>query len=240
MSTSRTTRALVALTATVALFGAACSDDDKTTTTEAPVTTVAETEATGATETTMATETTTATNPFEGDLVGLFAITAGDCTADVAGSWFQMVMADGTVVPNADSLCTSDPSYSLLTPGAAGGLDTSVAQNAPDPAYDETGNGLAADIFAPVKFFSVDFAGAFDAAGAAPMISAADGVLSGDLSAFTAYYAGQAFSQGGTITGTIDPETGAFVIEWSSLISGGSFDGFTGVWHLEGVFTPAD
>ena len=36
------------------------------------------------------------------------------------------------------------------------------------------------------------------------------------------------------------PETGAFVLEWTSLISGGSFDGVTGVWHLEGTFTPAD
>ncbi|MEQ1702345.1 MAG: hypothetical protein ABMA25_19720 [Ilumatobacteraceae bacterium] len=40
------------------------------------------------------------------------------------------------------------------------------------------------------------------------------------------------------LTGTIDAATGHYVIEWTSLISGGSFDGFTGVWHLEGTFTP--
>ena len=44
---------------------------------------------------------------------------------------------------------------------------------------------------------------------------------------------------GSAPTGTIDPTTGAFVIEWSSLISGGAFDGFTGVWHLQGTFTPS-
>ncbi|HET7721121.1 MAG TPA: hypothetical protein VFK43_14230, partial [Acidimicrobiales bacterium] len=39
-------------------------------------------------------------------------------------------------------------------------------------------------------------------------------------------------------TGTYDPETGAFVLEWTSYIEGGPFNGFTGVWHLEGVFEP--
>ena len=157
------------------------------------------------------------------------------------------MMADGSFVPNADSACTADPTHSLLVPGSDGGLITGSFQAAPDPAYDGTGNGLAAAIAAPVKFFGVDFAAATDAAGTMPMLMATGGVLTGDLSAFTAYYGGQAFNQGApkpdgsgdAPTGTIDPVTGAFVIEWTSLISGGSFDGFTGVWHLEGTFTPA-
>jgi hypothetical protein len=97
-----------------------------------------------------------------------------------------------------------------------------------------------------VPFFAVAFAGATDSAEAMPMLTATDGVLTGDLSAFTAYYGGGNFNQGapkpdGTgdaPVGTIDPETGAYVLDWTSLISGGSFDGFTGVWHLEGTFTP--
>ena len=40
-------------------------------------------------------------------------------------------------------------------------------------------------------------------------------------------------------TGTYDPETGAFVLEWTSYIEGGPFNGFTGLWHLEGVFEPS-
>ncbi len=39
-------------------------------------------------------------------------------------------------------------------------------------------------------------------------------------------------------TGTYDPKTGRFVLEWTSLIVGGPFNQFTGLWHLEGVFKP--
>ena len=97
-----------------------------------------------------------------------------------------------------------------------------------------------------MPFFAVAFAGATDSAEAMPTLTATGGELTGDLSAFTAYYGGGSFNQGapkpdGTgeaPMGTIDPETGAYVLDWTSLISGGSFDGFTGVWHLEGTFTP--
>ena len=39
-------------------------------------------------------------------------------------------------------------------------------------------------------------------------------------------------------TGTYDATTGAFVLTWTSHIVGGPFNGFTGLWHLEGVFEP--
>lgn len=39
-------------------------------------------------------------------------------------------------------------------------------------------------------------------------------------------------------TGTYDPETGRVVLTWTSYIEGGPFNGFTGLWHLEGVFEP--
>lgn len=41
-------------------------------------------------------------------------------------------------------------------------------------------------------------------------------------------------------TGTFDATTGRFVLEWSSLIEDGPFNSFTGLWHLEGVFEPAE
>jgi hypothetical protein len=41
---------------------------------------------------------------------------------------------------------------------------------------------------------------------------------------------------GGGATGTFDAKTGAFVLEWTSHIDGGPFNGFTGLWHLEGTF----
>jgi len=37
--------------------------------------------------------------------------------------------------------------------------------------------------------------------------------------------------------GTYDAKTGAFELEWTSLIQGGPFNQFIGVWHLEGTFT---
>jgi hypothetical protein len=46
-------------------------------------------------------------------------------------------------------------------------------------------------------------------------------------------------STGDGATGTYDPETGAFTLEWTSYIEGGAFNGFTGLWHLEGVFEPS-
>jgi hypothetical protein len=44
---------------------------------------------------------------------------------------------------------------------------------------------------------------------------------------------------GGGATGTYDAKTGAFVLEWTSHIDGGPFNGFTGLWHLEGTFEPS-
>jgi hypothetical protein len=41
---------------------------------------------------------------------------------------------------------------------------------------------------------------------------------------------------GKSATGTYDAKTGKFVLEWKSLIVGGPFNKFTGIWHLEGTF----
>ncbi|WP_415043620.1 hypothetical protein [Gordonia sp. (in: high G+C Gram-positive bacteria)] len=43
---------------------------------------------------------------------------------------------------------------------------------------------------------------------------------------------------GESATGTIDKDD-HFVLTWTSHIAGGPFNGFTGIWHLEGVFEPA-
>ncbi len=45
---------------------------------------------------------------------------------------------------------------------------------------------------------------------------------------------------GNGATGTYDATTGAFVLEWTSLIVGGPFNSFTGLWHLEGTFEKSD
>jgi hypothetical protein len=53
---------------------------------------------------------------------------------------------------------------------------------------------------------------------------------------FTAEWNKLSFKQGGQVTGTYNAQTHAYVLTWSSLISGGPFNGFTGVWHLKGTF----
>ena len=240
----------------VVLSLAACGDDEKSAdTTLAPATTEAATTTAAPTTdapTTDAPTTTVEALSLEGELVGTFTLDPGTCDGTtISGSYFKMVgpagtPEDGPYIPNGDSTCV-DTSATALVAGTDGGLITGAFQAPPDPAYDADGNALAAAIFGPTPFFGVKFGGGTDATGATPTIIATDGVLTGDLSAFTAYYGGQSFNQGApkpdgsgsAPTGTIDPATGKFTLEWTSLIVGGSFDGFTGVWHLEGTFTPA-
>jgi hypothetical protein len=259
ITNNRFKRFSIATVATLSLAGLACSSDDNTTatadsaSTEAPAATEApaETEAPAATEAPAVTE--APASGIEGDLIGLFSVDEAVCADGpvASGSYFRMLQLDGTLdagpfIPNGDSFC-SDPTFSGLIPGADGGLVTGTSQGAPDPAFDEAGNGLSDAIFQPVTFFAVSFAGATDPAEAVPTVVASDGVLLGNLAAFTAYYGAGQFNQGApkpdgsgeAPIGTIDPATGAYVLDWTSVISGGSFDGFTGVWHFEGTFTPA-
>jgi hypothetical protein len=227
-------RPLLAGVAVLALVVTGCGSDDDSSSEPSDTTATEDQAATG----------------FEGSLEGTFAIEPAQCGdgAPTGGSYFRMVQsggdaAAGPFVDNGDSSCV-DKSYSSLEPGTDGGLVTGSHQAAPDPAFDDAGGATADGIFQPVAFFNVAFGGATDPEEAVPTIEAADGELTGDLSAFTAYYGGADFNQGApkpdgsgaAPTGTIDPDTGEFTLEWTSLIVGGSFDGFTGVWHLEGTF----
>jgi hypothetical protein len=203
-----------------------------------------------------------ASGQASGQLVGTFSITPGACSGGASGSYFRMVhptgsVAGGPFVDNGDSAC-SDHSYTLLTAGSDGGLLTGGYQPAPSPGFDGDGNSLATRLFQPVPFFGVRFAGSTNPtdlqtgeAVPAPSITADGGSLSGDLSAFDATWNRQAFNQGSPkpgggrpgnttpVTGTFDAATGAYTLTWASQIVGGPFNNFTGVWHLEGRFTPA-
>lgn len=193
-------------------------------------------------------------------LVGTFEVEPGaDSGGTVTGSYFRMVQPDGTVdagpyVPNGDSTAT-DQTYTLLTPGTDGGLRTGAYQPQPEPPFDAAGNGVADAILTPTKFFGVLFAVATNktdpqtsATTKKPSINVNGTKLSGNLSAVGVAYGDQHFNQGAPKpsgaegkttgpTGTYDAKTGAYTLEWSSQIVGGPFDGFTGIWHLEGTFT---
>lgn len=234
---------LLALLASIALLAAACGDDDGDD---------------GDAEGTEQEATDDESSALEGDLTGVFGLTDGACddAGMPSGSYFRMVqvggdIAEGPFIDNGDSAC-SDTTYTLLSAGTDGGLVSGDHQPAPDPAFGADNAALADGIIAPVSFFGSDFSAATDPVDGqsgddvpAPLITAADGALTGDVSALAAYYGGEVFNQGAPKpggsedgpTGTIDPETGEYVLEWSSQIEGGAFNEFTGVWHLEGTFS---
>ena len=220
----------------------------------APATDAPDSEAPAATDAPPATE---VAPPLEGELVGLFAIENGECAVagSESGSFFRMVAIGGTAedgpfVPNGDSQC-ADQTFIPLLPGTDGGLLTGTYQPGPNPSFDPAGNAAAAQITAPTPFFGLAFGMATTDEAAPPMIIATGGELSGDVAAVSAYYAGEVFNQGSpkpdgstpgattsAPTGSIDGATGRYSLEWASQIVGGAFNDFTGVWRLEGVFTP--
>ncbi|HEX9888529.1 MAG TPA: hypothetical protein VGA69_03570 [Nitriliruptorales bacterium] len=192
-------------------------------------------------------------------LVGTFQLTPGSCTADGAdGTWFRM-LNEGVGVSNNDSPC-DDNTYNPLEPGSDGGLVTGGHQPHPDPAFDGNGNARAARLTLPASFFGADFSTATNPVDpqtgtevAAPsIVHDGQGGLSGDLRAFAAAWNGQHFNQGSPkpdgstpgsttpVSGTYDPDTGAFTLQWTSHIQGGPFNGFTGVWHLTGLFESSE
>ncbi|HWH31604.1 MAG TPA: hypothetical protein VNU01_02925, partial [Egibacteraceae bacterium] len=196
------------------------------------------------------------------DLRGTFRITAGACAGAVTGSRFRMVQPGGTpasgpFVENADSPC-ADKTYTPLRPGTDGGLVSGSHQPQPSAPFDGTGNGTAARIVRPQRFFGVDFAVATNPTDPqsgtdtpAPVIRRDGSTLSGDLRAYAVAWNRQHFNQGapkpdgstpGQTTlpsGTIDASTKAYRLEWASTIVGGPFNNFTGLWHLEGTFDGA-
>lgn len=197
-------------------------------------------------------------------LTGLLTIAPGECSDGgvESGSWFRMVQSggspdEGPYVGNADSPC-GDDTWMPLTPGDDGGLLTGDYQPLPEPAFDDQGNARGAGITAPATWFAVDFATSTNpvdpqtsAEVPPPTVTVDRGKLSGDLRGFAASWNGQHFNQGSPKpdgstpgatalpTGSYDPDSGAYTLEWTSHIRGGPFDGFTGVWHLEGTFQPA-
>lgn len=195
-------------------------------------------------------------------LRGTFALQAGACAGSAAsGSYFRMILhsggPNGPFLDNSSSAC-SNQSYTLLAPGTDGGLVTGGYQPQPSPVFDSNGNGRAERITRPTRFYGVDFATSTNQVDPqtkrdvpAPVVTASGSSLTADLRAFTVSWNSQQFNQGspkpdGSLpgntrraTGTYDARTGAFTLQWTSQIQGGPFDGFTGLWHLTGRFTPA-
>jgi hypothetical protein len=181
-------------------------------------------------------------------LVGTFRITAGRYAAGKAGgSFLRMILpGGGKYFDNPDSR-SPDKSYTLIGPGSQGGLATGRYQPNPSPAFDSKGDARVASIMSPQSFDGIKFSVASVAKNPqtggknpTPSITLSGDTLSGQVQAVTAEWNGQYFAQGSrSVTGRYNPKTRAFLLTWSSPISGGPFNGFTGYWHLQGTFVPA-
>ncbi|MDX6645622.1 MAG: hypothetical protein QOK40_1349, partial [Miltoncostaeaceae bacterium] len=192
-------------------------------------------------------------------LIGTFTIKPGTCANGKArGTYFRMIFPGGSVASgrffaNPDSSCP-DKTYTLATPGRDGGLATGRYQPTPSPAFDSRGSSLARSIIGPASFSAIRFGVATnrrDAASGqslpAPSIRVVNGKLRGQVQAFTAQWNRLTFNQGSPkpdgsrpattlpVTGRYDSRTRAYVLEWTSAIVGGPFNGFTGFWHFEGT-----
>ena len=128
----------------------------------------------------------------------------------------------------------TNKTYTLVTSGSQGGLRTGVTQPAPTPAFDAKGNSLSGAIIKPANFTGILFGLATTSA---PSISVSDNKLTGQLDGLVAQWNKQTFKQGGTVTGTYNAKTHRYVLTWTSLVSGGPFNGFTGYWRLQGTFS---
>lgn len=190
------------------------------------------------------------------ELIGLFRVKKGECAGGgiTTGTHFRMFDPGGSLVTNGSSPC-GDKTFTPLTPGTDGGLSSSGYQPHPEPAFDGTGNGLNTKITQPEAFYGTKFSTATNSKDpqtgstvAVPRITADGAKLGGDLRAFAAAWQTQHFNQGapkpdGSMpgstaapSGTFNPATGAFTVDWKSHIVGGPFNNFTGQWHFEGTF----
>ena len=195
-------------------------------------------------------------------LVGTFKLSPGACTGEtVTGSYFRMIFPGGSVASgkffdNPDSAC-DDKTYTLAVPGAQGGLVTAHYQSNPTPAFSAQGGALANGIVEPQSFTAIDFSIATNKVDPQtnrtvppPSINVTAGKLSGQVEAWSASWNKLYFNQGspkpdGTrpglttpLSGTYNAKTKAFVLNWTSQVVGGPFNGFTGDWHLTGTFVP--
>jgi hypothetical protein len=203
--------------------------------------------------------------PSSTPLDGTFDLTGGsDVAGTISGSWFEMFIPGGSAPLLNSNSPLANQYYTPLSPGSAAGLQTYAFEPAPSPAFSEVkegkpvGNSLAGSIMVPQEFEGYDFGVVTQpsdpqslAADPLPQVLDTSGQLSGQITAWAVGWNGQWFNQGspkpdgtspgGTtaLSGTYDPASGHYVLEWKSLIVGGPFNNFLGDWHLEGTFVPS-
>ena len=190
-------------------------------------------------------------------LNGTFRLAPGKFSdGKASGTYFRMITGrrggKTQYLANPDSR-SRDKTYTLGRPGRDGGLATGRFQQHPSPVFDGKGNARANRIIQPEPYTAIRFSVATlredpqsKKATAAPSASVDGRRLTLRAPGFTAEWNGEYFNQGApkpdgsgrAATGTYNSRTRRFVLEWTSKISGGPFNGFSGFWHLEGKFSP--
>ena len=167
------------------------------------------------------------------------------------GSYFRMRFpTGGAYFKNPDSRAR-DKTYTLLSAGTSGGLVTGVYQGQPRRAFDGRGNSRAGAIVRPQAFAGIRFGLATFPRDPQtrrgvprPAFTLVGRRIYGQTTALTAAWNRLYFNQGAPkpgasrsiAIGAYNPATRRYVLSWSSRISGGPFNGFTGIWRLTGTF----
>jgi hypothetical protein len=188
-------------------------------------------------------------------LQGTFRLNAGSYSGGKArGTYFRMIYpgAARRYFANPDS-SASNKTYTLGRAGSDGGLATGRFQPHPNPPFDKQGNARASRIIRPQPFTQITFTVA--TLSRDPRTKKRSAVTSARVSGrnltvrvpgYTAEWNKQYFNQGAPkpdgsgspATGKFNARTKHFTLSWTSKISGGPFNGFSGFWHLEGTFSP--
>ena len=173
-------------------------------------------------------------------LTGKFSISTG--------SYFRMQYPGGSGWFSNPYSTRTDKTYTAISSGTDGGITSGLFQGEPAGGFDKLGNSLAGRIITPTNFAGVKFGlKTFNSAATpAPAFVYTGSVLSAKITGLTVGWNKLYFNQGlpkpGKTTplarGTYNASTKAYTLDWSSPIIGGPFNGFTGVWHLTGTFTP--
>ena len=182
-------------------------------------------------------------------LVGTLKITAGGYSGGRAtGSWFRMQFPGGSGYFENPNSSATDKTYTPVAPGTDGGLVSGRYQTDSTPAFSSSGSSRAGAIIRPTGFAGLNFGLRTwnSQLIPAPSISYSGSTLTARIPSLTAAWNKLYFNQGApkplqsgrAATGTYNPTTKAYTLNWTSPIVGGPFAGFSGVWHLEGKFAP--
>jgi hypothetical protein len=201
----------------------------------------------------------------DGQLQGTFTLGPSSClNSTPTGSYF-IISFNPVTEGNSSSSCDGG-SYTLLQPGTSAlGIGTFTPN--PSPTFDANGNSLANSIITPVLFnghalgLGTSAEDVQDAPGGQAVFTPPEAVIDGtnlavDLRSLNATYDGppndtcaQSYGVGCWLegsrvaTGTYDPTTGDFTLDWYSSqdFSGGSGEvDFHLSGHFSGTVVPAD